>query len=363
MKSDSFSIQRRRVLAVSGAATLAGLLPVAAPHVARAGASLPSTVRIAVVARTNAAGQTRFTGASAGVAEQGWLEGELRKLGVALQWVPVTTNSVAVQVNEAFASRTIDFAHYGDLPSVIANASGVRTRLVVPGGGLSNTYLIVPAASSARTIKDLKGKRIALHRGRPWEFPFSRLLAQAGMSNRDVRLLNLNPQAGAAALATGSTDGFFTLSDAFLLEDKKVGKIIWSSKRSPADWKMRAEVWGDAAFLERYPQLAQLVASAWIRVHRSSSADDGFERYIRDEVARGQPESVVRRELAGDDTPWKARWSPLFTSALKAHYAQQAEYARSAGLVAKPLDTSSLYAPQYVAQALVEQKLQGYWNS
>jgi sulfonate transport system substrate-binding protein len=183
------------------------------------------------------------------------------------------------------------------------------------------------------------------------------------MSNRDVRLLNLNPQAGAAALATGSTDGFFTLSDAFLLEDKKVGKIIWSSKRSPADWKMRAEVWGDAAFLERYPQLAQLVASAWVRVHRSSSADDGFERYIRDEVARGQPESVVRRELAGDDTPWKARWSPLFTPALKAHYAQQAEYARSAGLVAKPLDTSSLYAPQYVAQALVEQKLQGYWNS
>ena len=359
MKSDSISLSRRGLLAAGGAAALASLLPTAS----RAASGLPPALRIAVVARTNAAGQTRFTGASAEVAEQGWLEAELRKLGVALQWVPVTSNSVAVQVNEAFASHAIDFAHYGDLPSVIANASGLRTRLVVPGGGLSNTYLVVPPGSSARSIQDLKGKRIALHRGRPWEFPFSRLLAQSGMSNRDIRLLNLNPQAGAAALATGSADGFFTLSDAFLLEDKKVGKIIWNSKRLPPDWKMRAEVWGDAGFLEKYPQLAQLVATAWVRVHKSSSADDGFERYIRDEVARGQPESVVRRELADDATPWKARWSPLLTPAIKAHYAQQAEYARASGLIGKPLDTASLYAPQYVDKALADLKLQGYWNS
>lgn len=359
MKSDSISRGRRGALAAAGAAALAALLPAAA----RASSALPPALRIAVVARTDSAGKTRFTGASAEVAEQGWLEAELRKLGVALQWVPVTTNSVAVQVNEAFASRAIDFAHYGDLPSVIANASGLRTRLVVPGGGLSNTYLVVPPGSTARSIQDLKGKRIALHRGRPWEFPFSRLLAQSGMSNRDVRLLNLNPQAGASALATGSADGFFTLSDAFLLEDKKVGKIIWSSKRSPQDWKMRAEVWGDDAFLQKYPQLAQLVAIAWVRVHKSSSADDGLERYIRAEAARGQPESVVRRELAGDDTPWRARWSPLFTPALKAHYAQQAEYARAAGLIGKPLDSATLYAPQFVDRALADLKLQGYWNS
>jgi sulfonate transport system substrate-binding protein len=359
MKSDSISLGRRGVLAAGGAVLLTGLVPGAA----RAAGGLPPALRIAVVARTNGAGQTRFTGASAEVAEQGWLEAELRKLGVALQWVPVTSNSVAVQVNEAFASHAIDFAHYGDLPSVIANASGLRTRLVVPGGGLSNTYLVVPPGSSARSIQDLKGKRIALHRGRPWEFPFSRLLAQSGMSNRDIRILNLNPQAGAAALATGSADAFFTLSDAFLLEDKQVGKIIWNSKRLPPDWKMRAEVWGDAGFLEKYPQLAQLVATAWVRVHKSSSADDGFERYIRDEVARGQPESVVRRELAGDTTPWKARWSPLLTPAIRAHYAQQAEYARAAGLIAKPLDTASLYAPQYVDKALADLKLQGYWTS
>lgn len=360
MKPISVSRRRRRLVAAGAVAGLAGLLPAAARAAAK---PFPQALRIAVVARTDAAGKTRFTGASADVAERGWLEAELRKLGVALQWVPVTTNSVAVQVNEAFASRAIDFAHYGDLPSVIANASGLRTRLVVPGGSLSNTYLVVPPGSNARTLQDLKGKRIALHRGRPWEFPFARLLAQSGMDSRDVRLLNLNPQAGAVALATGSADGFFTLSDAFLLEDRKVGKIIWSSKQSPPDWKMRAEIWGDAAFLEQYPQVTELLASAYLREHRRNSADDGLERYIRDEAARGQPESVVRRELAGDDTPWKARWSPLFTPALKAHYARQAGYARAAGLIGRPLDTTGLYAPQFVAQALADLKLQGYWNS
>jgi sulfonate transport system substrate-binding protein len=276
--------------------------------------------------------------------------------------VPVTTNSVAVQVNEAFANKSIDFAQYGDLPSIIANASGLRTRLVVPGGSLNNTYLVVPAGSTARSIKDLKGKKIALHRGRPWEFPFARLLEANGMKQSDVRILNLNPQAGASALASGSADAFFTLSDAFLLEDKKVGKIIWSSKQAPQDWKMRAELWGDSAFLDKYPQLAQLVATAYVKAHQSVAGGKGRDDYIRHEVAAGQMRSLIEREMAGDTIAWNARWAPLFTPALRAHYAAGAAYAQQARLIGKPLDTSGLYAPQFVERALVQLKLQDYWE-
>lgn len=351
--------RRRRVLAAASVLLLSlGAIP-AVVHAAANG--MPDTLRIAAVARSAAAGKTLFAGSSALVAEQGWLAAELSKVGVKLEWVPVTTNSVALQVNEAFANKSIDFAQYGDLPSIIANASGLQTRLVVPGGSLNNTYLVVPFNSTARSIADLKGKKIALHRGRPWEYPFSRLLAANGLTNRDVKLLNLNPQAGAAALASGSADAFFTLSDAFLLEDKKVGRVIWASKTPPQDWKMRAELWGRAEFLARYPQLAQLVATAYVKAHQGASSDAGRDDFIRHEIASGQPDSVVRRELAGDNTQWKARWSPLLTPAVKAHYAAEAVYAQQAGLISKPLDTATLYAPQFVEQALVQLKLQQYW--
>jgi sulfonate transport system substrate-binding protein len=346
----------------SAAASATGSATSRASAPAAVAAKLPESVRIAAVARSAPAGKTVFAGASAQVAQDRWLETELGKLGVRLEWVPVTTNAVAAQVNEGFASKSIDFAHYGDLPSIIANASGLQTRLVLPGGSLNNTYLVVPPNSTARSIRDLKGKRIALHRGRPWEYPFARLLQANGLKLSDVKILNLNPQAGAAALATGGADAFFTLSDAFLLEDKKVGKIIWASKKAPEDWKMRAELWGDGAFLQRYPQVAQLVVSAYLREHHKAAAEAGRESYIKSEALGGQSEDVVRRELEGDGTQWKDRWSPLFTPAVRAHYAAEAEYAKQAGLIARPLPVDALFAPQFVKQGLAQLQLQDYWT-
>jgi len=322
---------------------------------------LPPALRIATVARVGAGGNTYFSGSTLQVIEDKWLETELGKLGVKLEWVPATVNAVAAQVNEAFAAKNIDFAAYGDLPSVIANASGLHTQLIVPGGSLNNTYLVVPATSSAQSIKDLKGKRVALHRGRPWEYQFSQLLEANGLTLADVKVLNLNPQAGASAIASGDADAFFTLSDAFVLEDKKVGKIIWSSKKPPQDWKMRAELWGDAGFVAKYPQLTQLVATAFVRAHHQLSADKGREAYIQNEAEAGQAESVVRRELADDTTNWKARWSPQLSADVRKHYTDLADYARRAKLINKPVDVDSLFAPQFVKQSLAQLKINTYW--
>jgi len=322
---------------------------------------LPPAVRIATVARTGGAGKTYFSGSTLQVIEDQWLETELGKLGVRLEWVPANVSAVAAQVNEAFAAKTIDFAAYGDLPSVIANASGLHTQLIVPGGSLNNTYLVVPASSTAQSIKDLKGKRFALHRGRPWEYQFSQLLEVNGLTLGDVKILNLNPQAGAAAIASGDADGFFTLNDAFVLEDKKVGRIIWSSKKPPQDWKMRAELWGEAGFVARYPQLTQIVATAFVRAHHQLSADKGREVYIQNEAEAGQAESVVRRDLADDATPWKARWSPQLSAEVRKHYADLAEYAKRARLISKPVDVASLFAPQFVKQSLAQLKIDQYW--
>ena len=168
------------------------LLP-AALLTAQAQAAEPQTVRIATVAYANA-GKTIFNGPSYVMDRDKWLEQQLAQRNIKLQWVPAATASVGTFVNEEFANRRIDFAFYGDLPSIIANASGVSTQLIVPGGSGNNVYLVVPPGSSAKSIADLKGKRIALHRGRPWELSFAKLLDANQLRFDDFRIFNLNPR-------------------------------------------------------------------------------------------------------------------------------------------------------------------------
>src|SRR5580698_8410256 len=121
------------------------------------------TVTIATTA-TVLNGQAHYTGTNQRVIDEGWLAAQLRRRGIELIWVPVPGDTGAT-INEAFAAQRIDFGGYGDLPSIILNASGTRTQVVVPDGRGLDTFLLVPPNSTATSLKDLKGKRIAVHRG------------------------------------------------------------------------------------------------------------------------------------------------------------------------------------------------------
>jgi sulfonate transport system substrate-binding protein len=207
----------------------------------------PRVVRIST-GNTFLNGKRVFTGLQAVIVERN-LFAELERRNVKVEWVPIAGAQTGPLINEGFANGSIDVAGYGDLPSIIANAEGVKTKLIVPTGRGSETYLLVPNDSTARSLADLKGKRIAIHRGRPWELPLSRLIDSLGLSYADFEILNLNTDAGAAALAAKKVDALYTIN-AHLLVQKGAGKIIWSTDQAPADWKMRAELWASAAFVE-----------------------------------------------------------------------------------------------------------------
>lgn len=318
-------------------------------------------VRIATVAY-NVNGKIGFNGSTAIVEKQGWLRNELAKQGVKLTWVPVTAQSVGVTINEGFANKSIDFAGYGDLPSVILNAGGVETRIVVPGGRGNNVYLVVAPNSTAKNLADLKGKRIALHRGRPWEITFARYVESNGLKFSDFKISNLNPGAGAAALAAGNVDAFVTLSDAYQLEDKKIGKIIWSTKSATQDWKMRAELWGAKDFIANNPVITQTVATAYVKAAHWTSQQANFEAYLKIANQNGQPEDVFRREYADDSATWQSRWSPLFDDLVLDHYTNATKYSRKANLIRKDLNVRQLFEPKFLDTAIKTLKLEDYWQ-
>lgn len=325
-------------------------------------AAAENVLRIAVVANASS-GELTFAGIPQIVARDKLFGEDLAKLHYRVEWVPVSTAAVATLVNESFASSKIQFAFYGDLPSLILNSSGISTRLVVPGSVGNNVYLVVPKDSPAKTINDLKGKRIALHRGRPWEATFAKLVASEGLGLRDFRIMNLNPQAGAAAVSAGNVDGFFTLSDAHVLNEKGVGKIIWSTKIAPVSWRMRAELWGAEQFINANPDVTQLLATATVRAMHWVSQQENQAGYLREQARLGLPESIIRLDVLDENISWKNYWSPLLGEGLVAHYQALNEYAVSARLVRKSVATEHLIDKRFVPAAIQALQLENYWQA
>lgn len=328
-----------------------------------AGAADGRSVKIAVITYFSS-GKIQLSGADYAVEKEGWLRQELEKQGYALEWYPVANAAVGPLTNEAFSSRAIQFANYSDLPSIILNAAGagVRTTVVVPGASPSDGYLLVPAGSTAKSIEDLKGKRLAIHKGRPWELTLLRLLDSRGLSYNDFQIYNINLDAAAAAVATGAVDAFFTIQP-YQLEERRVAKTIWSSKDAPLEWKQWGGLWGDRAFISAHPEVTQTVATAYVRARLWASRPENKDEIVRAGTANGTPEHIVRRTYDESAFSWKDQWSPLFSDAFHRHYEQAIAYALEKNIIRNPVKADELIDRRFVDKAIKDLQLEDYWIS
>ena len=333
---------------------------IAAPFASAALAEPVKVVRIATTGYVRGGKlQVGGTGAPGRVAREGWLERELKKRGIALEWLPVAGDTGPV-INEAFASGRIQFASYGDLPSLILNAAGVRTQMVLPIGRGQDVYLLVPPNSAARSIKDLKGKRISLHRSRPWEMSFYKLAADNGLSRTDFRIINMEPRAGVGALAAGRVDGWFA-NNGLTYQARGAGKVIWSSAND-YDKKMRAELWASTPFSAAHPDITQLVVTAFVRAQYYNSQDTNREEVIDEGTRNGTPEAVVRQTYSQAGFPWKYYWTPLYDTVVWNQYRESADFAFSRKIIGHRVPAEELLQPRFAKAALADLKLENYWR-
>lgn len=319
-----------------------------------------TTVRIASIASL-VDGQSKVSGGqSAVVAQQGELAKRLLERGIKLEWIPIPAAVGGPAFNEALANGSTDFASYGDFPAIIAKANGIDIKMIVPAGRGTNSYLIAANASGAKSLNDLKGKRIALHRGRPLELAFSQLIAANGLNYSDFKIVNINNVAGGAALASGDVDALFTGADAYLLEDKGIGKIIWSTKGTA--WKWRAELFVRSEFEQQHPDITQIVATEYVKASYWSSQEVNRAEVIKLATRLGTPADVIARDYENDLRSWPERWSPLFDPALVQHYHEAVEFAVNEKLIRKGFDAKSWFDQRFLDAALHELKLENYWT-
>ena len=364
------NIQRRNILggvagftAVRAGAGLltaaragAGLAAGAYAGAARAEA-LPSVIRFGV-AQPATGSPPSFSGSSAAITHaKGWLEEEFKKDGVKVEWY--FFKGAGPAVNEAVTNRQLDFAMQGDLPALVARAAGLQTRLVAASGIRANIYIGVPPDSPIRSVQDLRGKRVSIFKGTNMHLPAIRLLADHGLSERDVRILNLDTGGYLAALATKDLDAAIGAMDILRLRDKGAVRIIYSSKGGNPIYTRQSHVLVTEDFAAKYPAATQRVVNAIVRTARWSSDEANREEVLRLWARAGTPYEHWKEDYSGE--PLRVRLNPNFDPFLIARYRDAVEQAYRFRMVRARFDVDKWIDQRFLKVALKEQKLENYW--
>jgi sulfonate transport system substrate-binding protein len=166
-----------------------------------ASASPSSSVNLSSV--TLNVGDQKGTGAEAVLKAAGLLS----TLPFHVTWSDFTSGPPML---EAMASGSVDVGGVGDAPPVFAAAGGEGVEIVgareVPTG--DQDALLVPKGSSITTIAQLRGKKIAYGSGSSGNYQMLTVLTAAGLTTKDVTLVNLQPAEALAAFTSGSVDAW-----------------------------------------------------------------------------------------------------------------------------------------------------------
>jgi sulfonate transport system substrate-binding protein len=205
--------RRKKLLAISAIA-LTGLAatacsssgsssspPAAAAAAASGSASPSSSVNLSSV--TLNVGDQKGTGAEAILKAAGLLS----SLPFHVNWSDFTSGPPML---EAMASGSVDVGGVGDAPPVFAAAGGEGVVIVgartVPTG--DQDAVVVPKGSTITSIQQLKGKKIAYGSGSSGNYELLTVLTAAGLTTKDVSMVNLQPANALAAFTSGSVDAW-----------------------------------------------------------------------------------------------------------------------------------------------------------
>jgi len=121
--------------------------------------------------------------------EKGYLEEELQKYGVTATW---TSFAAGPPMNEAFAAGQLDIGIAGDVPTILAKASGQKNIIFAKASSGEQTQaLVVKPDSEIKSAADLKGKKVAFVKGSYGHHLLGLILESAGLTFNDIESVNL----------------------------------------------------------------------------------------------------------------------------------------------------------------------------
>jgi sulfonate transport system substrate-binding protein len=222
--------------------------------------------------------------------EQGLLEKEFAKDGIAIRWVQTLGSNKALEFLNA---GSIDFGSTAGSAALLAKINGNPIKSIYVYSRPEWTALVTRKDSTITNVADLKGKRVAVTRGTDPHIFLVRALLDAGLTEKDITPVLLQHPDGKTALIRGDVDAWAGLDPMMAQAEVEDGAKLFFRKPEANTWgilNVREE------FLKDHPDLVKRVLAVYEDARKFSLANYAEEKRVFI-AATKLPEAVVDKQL------------------------------------------------------------------
>lgn len=204
--------------------------------------------------------------------EQGLLEKQAAKYGVAVKWHEITSGAKQAQ---ALASGDLDIAGVINTSSVLmANGEGNPVKIIAGVARPAGIYAVVAAKNGAASVAGLKGKKIAGPKGTVLHQMLVAVLVKNGLTIQDVQFMQMDIPQAFAALQSGQIDAALLAAASMIKAEQEGGRVLATADGLIVPKLVMA---ASEAVVTRYPAWINAVVDAhdeaglWINAHQNDA--------------------------------------------------------------------------------------------
>jgi sulfonate transport system substrate-binding protein len=324
-------IPSRRLLVTLALATPLAL--VAGPHETRAQA--PKEIRIDFAT---------YNPVSLVLKEKGLLEKAFEKDGITVRWVQTLGSNKALEFLNA---GSIDFGSTAGSAALVARINGNPIKSIYVYSRPEWTALVTRKDSGIAKVADLKGKRVAVTRGTDPHIFLVRALAEAGLTDKDVKFVLLQHPDGRLALDRGDVDAWAGLDPMMAAAEIENGDVLFFRKPEANTWGILNT---REDFAKKNPEIVRRVLAVYEEARRWSLEHPQELKKLFADFTKLAPAVVDRQIDTRTELTHSVIGEPQRDSILAAGLALQ-----QAGVVPANVDIKAtvdeLIDPQYLSKA------------
>lgn len=269
----------------------------------------------------------------------GYFDEEFADLGVKVNIVEFGTGG---QVNEAFASGSVDFAFYGDQPTINGIANNVPvTILGSPMRTEKANAILVRVDSDITSVEQLAGKKVGTTIGTAQHKILLQILDKHGLTPDDVELNNLKNADLITALIAGELDAVLSLEPTVTTYVKSGDVRILEDGTGFVNTSIFV---GRTEFINSYPEVTERYIRALIRAEQ-------YRNEHTEEAAQ------IIADIVDTDPSYILEYWPKYNMELRASeediesLRKTLEFLRSQGSVDHDISFEGTYDFSYVEKA------------
>jgi sulfonate transport system substrate-binding protein len=279
--------------------------------------------------------------------EKGWFEEEFEKVGAKVNWVEFQSGPAYF---EAIATDRLDFGRVGNIPVLVGQAADIPFKeIALASSGEKGDAILIPKDSPIKSVKDLKGKKVAVAKGSSSYGLLYRALEANEINPEDVEIIQLQPDEAQPAFETGSVDAWVIWEPFQSIQVVKNGAKVLANgvdvnTSSPGFQIVRTK------FAEEHPELVELYLKVTEKATRwqNENLEEAIELYAE---LKDTDKEVIRQVLENSQPS-----NTAITEEVVEAQQKTTELLYDLGGIKKTFDASEVVDNSYIENVLKDYK-------